>query len=66
MREAVIVEAVRTPIARGKAGVGDLHGFHAVELLGLSLAEIVRRYHASLRGSAPDNEAGAEAGSDDR
>ena len=43
MREAVIVEAVRTPIARGKAGVGDLHGFHAVELLGLSLAEVVRR-----------------------
>ena len=43
MREAVIVEAVRTPIGRGKAGVGDLHGFHAVELLGLSLAEIVRR-----------------------
>ncbi len=43
MREAVIVEDVRTPIARGKPGVGDLHGFHAVELLGLSLAEIVRR-----------------------
>ncbi len=43
MREAVIVEAVRTPIARGKAGVGDLHGFHAVELLGLSLEEIVKR-----------------------
>lgn len=43
MREAVIVEAVRTPIARGKAGVGELHGFHAVELLGLSLAEIMRR-----------------------
>ena len=43
MREAVIVEAVRTPIARGKAGVGDLNGFHAVELLGLSLAEVVRR-----------------------
>jgi len=43
MREAVIVEAVRTPIARGKAGAGDLHGFHAVELLGLSLAEVVRR-----------------------
>ena len=36
MREAVIVEAVRTPIARGKVGVGDLHGFHSVELLGLS------------------------------
>lgn len=43
MREAVIVEAVRTPIARGKPGVGDLHGFHAVELLGLSLQEIVSR-----------------------
>jgi acetyl-CoA C-acetyltransferase len=43
MREAVIVEAVRTPIARGKVGVGDLHGFHAVELLGLSLAELVKR-----------------------
>jgi acetyl-CoA C-acetyltransferase len=43
MREAVIVEAVRTPIARGKAGVGELHGFHAVELLGLSLAEVVKR-----------------------
>lgn len=43
MREAVIVEAVRTPIARGKAGVGDLNGFHAVELLGLSLSEIMSR-----------------------
>ncbi|RLQ23228.1 steroid 3-ketoacyl-CoA thiolase [Seongchinamella sediminis] len=43
MREAVIVEAVRTPIARGKPGVGDLSGFHAVELLGLSLEEIIRR-----------------------
>lgn len=43
MPEAVIVEAVRTPIARGKPGVGDLHGFHAVELLGLSLAELVKR-----------------------
>lgn len=43
MREAVIVEAVRTPIGRGKPGVGDLSGFHAVELLGLSLAEIVKR-----------------------
>ena len=38
MREAVIVEAVRTPIARGKPMVGELSGFHAVELLGLSLA----------------------------
>ena len=43
MREAVIVEAVRTPIGRGKPIVGDLSGFHAVELLGLSLAEIMKR-----------------------
>ncbi|MEH6587996.1 MAG: steroid 3-ketoacyl-CoA thiolase [Halioglobus sp.] len=43
MREAVIVEAVRTPIGRGKPIVGDLSGFHAVELLGLSLAEIMQR-----------------------
>ncbi|NNM10791.1 MAG: steroid 3-ketoacyl-CoA thiolase [Pseudomonadales bacterium] len=43
MREAVIVEAVRTPIGRGKPAVGDLSGFHAVELLGLSLSEIMQR-----------------------
>ena len=33
MREAVIVEAVRTPIARGKMGKGDLSGFHPAHLL---------------------------------
>jgi acetyl-CoA C-acetyltransferase len=43
MREAVIVEAVRTPIARGKAGVGDLCEFHATHLLALSYREILRR-----------------------
>ena len=43
MPEAVIVDAARTPIARGKAVVGDLHGFHAVELLALSLNAIVER-----------------------
>lgn len=43
MREAVIVEAVRTPIARGKPIVGDLHGFHAAELLALSYRELIRR-----------------------
>jgi acetyl-CoA C-acetyltransferase len=43
MPEAVIVEAVRTPIARGKPGVGDLCDFHATELLALSLEEIVKR-----------------------
>jgi len=34
MAEAVIVEALRTPIARGKMGKGDLSGFHAAQLLG--------------------------------
>lgn len=43
MPEAVIVEAVRTPIARGKPIVGHLHGFHSAELLALSLQEAVRR-----------------------
>ncbi|MFP6580583.1 MAG: steroid 3-ketoacyl-CoA thiolase, partial [Myxococcota bacterium] len=33
MREAVIVEALRTPIARGKMGKGELSGVHAAELL---------------------------------
>ena len=33
MREAVIVEALRTPIARGKPVVGELFGFHPTELL---------------------------------
>jgi len=43
MPEAVIVEAVRTPISRGKAIVGDLHGFHAVDLLGLALNGSIER-----------------------
>ena len=43
MREAVIVEAVRTPIARGKPGVGDLCDFHATQLLALSYRELLRR-----------------------
>jgi len=33
MREAVIVEAVRSPIARGKMVKGELSAFHATELL---------------------------------
>lgn len=43
MREAVIVEALRTPIARGKPVVGDLHGFHATELLALSMKAVVEK-----------------------
>ena len=34
MRESVIVEALRSPIARGKMGKGDLSGLHAAQLLG--------------------------------
>jgi len=43
MREAVIIDAVRTPIGRGKPVVGDLHGFHAAQLLALSLKGLVDR-----------------------
>lgn len=43
LREAVIVEAVRTPIARGKAIVGDLNGFHATELLALSMKGVLEK-----------------------
>lgn len=48
MREAVIVEAVRTPIARGKPGVGDLCDFHATQLLALSYGELLRRSGLSM------------------
>jgi acetyl-CoA C-acetyltransferase len=34
MPEAVIVEALRSPIARGKRGRGQLSGLHAADLLG--------------------------------
>jgi acetyl-CoA C-acetyltransferase len=33
MREAVIVEALRSPIAKGKIGRGELSGFHPAQLL---------------------------------
>ncbi|MGV9663316.1 thiolase family protein [Nocardia niigatensis] len=42
MRDAVIVEAVRTPIGKGKA-TGALHGAHPADLLAHSLREVVRR-----------------------
>jgi acetyl-CoA C-acetyltransferase len=43
MSEAVIVEAVRTPIARGKQIVGELSGVHAAELLAKSYQGLVER-----------------------
>ncbi|SCY96213.1 acetyl-CoA acyltransferase [Rhodococcus erythropolis] len=42
MRDAVIVEAVRTPIGKGKAN-GALHGINAVDLLAHSLKVVVER-----------------------
>lgn len=43
MREAVIVDAVRTPIGRGKAGKGALNPIHPVDLLAHSLRALVER-----------------------
>ncbi|MFA9443938.1 acetyl-CoA C-acyltransferase [Egicoccus sp. AB-alg6-2] len=42
MREAVIVEAVRTPVGRGKPG-GALSGWHPVDLLAETLRGLVAR-----------------------
>ena len=43
MREAVIVDAVRTPIARGKQGRGDLCSFHPAHLLARVQDTLVER-----------------------
>jgi len=43
MREAVIVEALRTPIGRGKAEKGALSGFHPAKLLAKVQEAVVAR-----------------------
>ena len=43
MTEAVIVEALRTPIARGKPVKGDLSAFHPVQLLGKIQQAVVEK-----------------------
>jgi acetyl-CoA C-acetyltransferase len=43
MAEAVIVEALRTPIARGKMGKGELSGFHPASLLGKVFEGVVKQ-----------------------
>jgi acetyl-CoA C-acetyltransferase len=43
MREAVIVEALRTPLARGKMIRGQLSGFHATRLLQKIQSAVVER-----------------------
>jgi acetyl-CoA C-acetyltransferase len=50
MREAVIVEALRTPIGRGKPVIGDLFGFHPAELLALAQRAVIER-----AGVAPED-----------
>jgi acetyl-CoA acyltransferase len=42
MRDAVIADAVRTPIGKGKPG-GALHGVHPVALLGGTIAALLER-----------------------
>ncbi|MEM8593240.1 MAG: steroid 3-ketoacyl-CoA thiolase [Pseudomonadota bacterium] len=48
MPEAVIVDAVRTPIARGKQVVGELSGLHAAELMALSYKGLIDRSKLSF------------------
>ena len=43
MREAVIVEALRTPIAKGRMGTGGLSGLHPARLLGKVQQALVER-----------------------
>ena len=43
MPEAVIVEAVRTPISRGKPIVGELSGVHAAQLLAMSYRGLIEK-----------------------
>ena len=43
MGKAVIIEALRTPIGRGRELVGQFNGFHATQLLGLLQQGIVER-----------------------
>ena len=47
MPEAVIVDAIRTPIARGKPIVGELNGLHPATLLGKVYAALVERNQLS-------------------
>ena len=43
MGKAVIIEALRTPIGRGRELLGQFNGFHATQLLGLLQQGIVER-----------------------
>jgi acetyl-CoA C-acetyltransferase len=43
MPEAVIIEAVRTPISRGKQIVGELSGVHAAQLLAMAYRGVIEK-----------------------
>jgi len=43
MREAVIVEALRTPIAKGKLIKGELSGFHPTQLLARAMDGVIEK-----------------------
>ena len=43
MPEAVIVEALRTPIGRGKPVKGDLTGFHPTQLLARAVDGVIEK-----------------------
>ncbi len=45
MADAFIIDAVRTPRGRGKAGKGALSGIHPQELMAQTLNQIARRNH---------------------
>lgn len=42
-REAMIVEAVRSPVGRGHPEKGILRGIHPVDLLGRTFAAVLER-----------------------
>ena len=43
MNEAVIIEAVRTPVGIGKPGKGALSGIHPVDLSAIAIDSLVQR-----------------------
>ncbi len=62
MRDTFIVEAVRTPLGKGRQG-GGLESVHPVDLLGLTLTEVVKRAGVD-KGSVDDIIAGCVSPTD--
>ena len=53
MQEAVIIEAVRTPISRGKQIAGELSGVHAAELLAMSYRGVIEKAGLAYEAGNP-------------